>query len=378
MAVIAVGSARGDDAAAYRMIFSGENTRLFRSGRELDFSMCLQEQLRFYPEMENRDILKLIFQASFGAKHALENKSAARRWFFREFAGVEARSGRIFEVISPDICRVDLRAWKAACLPGEWLFNMFMAGAETFSGSKELFEANLLQAQKILPAEKFAGLQALLRGYDGKSVHHSERYRKLYKPAYRIVSTRFITAFPVLLAAVKLPEKPVRVIVIDGRAASGKSTLARQLAQIMGSGTVHLDDFFLPPALRKKERLAQPGGNVHYERFRSEVLPFLRSGKEFSYRIFDCKRLDYHGERKVAASAWRIVEGAYAMHPVFGDYADLKVFFDINPDEQLQRIRQRNGEAAAKVFASRWIPMEENHIRQHRVMERADLILGRQ
>ena len=65
------------------------------------------------------------------------------------------------------------------------------------------------------------------------------------------------------------------------------------------------------------------------------------------------------------------------MHPVFGDYADLKVFFDINPDEQLQRIRQRNGEAAAKVFASRWIPMEENHIRQHRVMERADLILGR-
>ena len=74
---------------------------------------------------------------------------------------------------------------------------------------------------------------------------------------------------------------------------------------------------------------------------------------------------------------WLIVEGAYSLHPVFQDYADLKLFFDIAPDEQLRRIAKRNGEAAKKIFADRWIPLEEKHIRQNRVIERADLILGR-
>ena len=38
-----------------------------------------------------------------------------------------------------------------------------------------------------------------------------------------------------------------------------------------------MDDFFLPPALRTPERRSEPGGNVHYERFLTEVLPNLRS-----------------------------------------------------------------------------------------------------
>ncbi len=367
---------RGEEKS-YRMIYEGERTRLFCDGKEVGFAACLREQLKSYPEMEADDVLKIICQSSYGSAHALKNRAGAYRRFRREFAEVNPEKGAIFEIISPDICRVNMRAWKYAGMPEKWLFNMFIATAENFSGGDDIFQAYLLQAEKILAPEKYARLTESLRRHGNNAPHHSGKYRKLYTPSYRIVSTRFISVLPVLAAALRVPEKPVRVIAIDGRAASGKSTLARQLAQIMEAGVVHMDDFFLPPALRSAERLSQPGGNVHYERFSTEVLPFLRSGKDFTYRIFDCKRQDFYGKGKVAASAWLIVEGAYSLHPVFQNYADLKLFFDIAPDEQLRRIAKRNGEAAKKIFAARWIPLEENHIRQNRVIERADLILGR-
>lgn len=180
-----------------------------------------------------------------------------------------------------------------------------------------------------------------------------------------------------LLALIE--DRPVRdgicVIAIDGRSAAGKSTLAEQLAQKLGAGIVHMDDFFLPAPLRTSARLAQPGGNVHYERFEEQVLPFLSAPAAFSYGVFDCSLMALSGERTVAASPFRIVEGAYSCHPLFESYMQLRVFADIDAQTQLLRISARNGEAAAKVFAARWIPMEERYFAAFGIREKADLIL---
>jgi len=80
--------------------------------------------------------------------------------------------------------------------------------------------------------------------------------------------------------------------------------------------------------------------------------------------------------RHIAISRWRIVEGAYSLHPEFGDYADLKVFFDISPAEQMKRIRKRNGEQKAQIFAERWIPMEEKYLRTFNIKAKADIVIG--
>ena len=80
----------------------------------------------------------------------------------------------------------------------------------------------------------------------------------------------------------------MRIIAIDGRCAAGKTTLAARLAKELGGDVIHMDDFFLPPALRTQERRSEPGGNVHYERFLTEVIPKLASGQAFSYQRFDC------------------------------------------------------------------------------------------
>ena len=71
--------------------------------------------------------------------------------------------------------------------------------------------------------------------------------------------------------ALKAEKTPV-LVALEGGSASGKSTLGAQLAQAMGATLVHMDDFFLPVELRTPERFAQPGGNVHWERVKAEVL----------------------------------------------------------------------------------------------------------
>ena len=49
-----------------------------------------------------------------------------------------------------------------------------------------------------------------------------------------------------------------------------------------------MDDFFLPFELRTAERLKEPGGNVHYERFIDEVVSKLSAGEPFEYGVFRC------------------------------------------------------------------------------------------
>ena len=181
---------------------------------------------------------------------------------------------------------------------------------------------------------------------------------------------------PLIETAEKVMEKETRMILaIDGMAAAGKTTAAAMLSGRWGAPVVHMDDFFLPQELRTGERLYEPGGNVHYERFMEEVLPHLYTGEGFAYRRFDCGIMGYAGHVPVAAAPVVIVEGAYAMHPRFGRYWDVGAFFAIFPEEQERRIRARNGDERWELFRTRWIPMESRYHEAFHTAERADIII---
>lgn len=165
----------------------------------------------------------------------------------------------------------------------------------------------------------------------------------------------------------------VFVLAIDGRAGSGKTTLAAALSDALGAPVIAMDDFFLPPELRTAERRAEPGGNVHYERFAAEVLPHLASPAPFSYRALDCATFGYT-ERAVSEGMIRIVEGSYSRHPFFGDYADFTLFCDVAPDEQRRRIERRNGDRA-QAFFDLWIPLEERYFAAFEIEQNADMIV---
>ena len=322
-------------------------------------SLCLQ------------DVIKMCYQASYGAEHLLEDLDRARKYFDEEFKSIEKRDVPLYEYISEDVARVDLGAWKATGIPKEWLFDIFvMATKESYGGEAKMLE-NLEIVKSVL------GDAAEVSNYVDKyviegirPVHHSKDYREAHKPAYRLVDRKHLRLVPILVAASKLDGG---VIVIDGPCASGKSTMATQLAQILEGAIIRIDDFFLPMEFRTKERLAEAGGNVHYERFNEEVVSKLSSGEKFSYTRFDCSIMNYGERVAVPASKWRIVEGSYSHHPCFGEYGDIRVYSMIDGDEQIRRILTRNGEEMAKNFENMWIPMENRYFEEYNISDKAHL-----
>lgn len=173
------------------------------------------------------------------------------------------------------------------------------------------------------------------------------------------------------------------IIAIDGRCCAGKTTLAAGLRERNGWSVFHMDDFFLRPEQRTKERLAQPGGNVDYERFLEEILMPIRSAKikavgnagkteRITYRPFDCRRQNFAEEVAVEAGDVVIVEGSYSCHPALRDAYDLRVFLDVSREEQEGRLLARNGAEGAAVFREKWIPLEERYFEACRVREQCD------
>lgn len=169
----------------------------------------------------------------------------------------------------------------------------------------------------------------------------------------------------------------VQLIVIDGMCGSGKTTLAQALARELDAPVIHMDDFFLPYDLRTQERLAQPGGNVDYERFAQEVLPFAGKKEGFSYRRFSCSEGSFSAAYCPAGKI-RIVEGTYSLHPRFlplwQEMNALRVFLSVAPDEQLRRISLRNPDLL-EAFRTRWIPMENAYFSAFAVAEAAHVCL---
>lgn len=317
-------------------------------------------------------MVKLCYQAAHGPEHILEDAELARTMLEKEIEETSPCEAPLYEFISKDYARVNISAWKKHSLAPQWLFEMFRCSAGILPGADKRMEEYLQRAGTV--AEKYwnSEWRTYLESYKKagmKPVHHSESYRAAEQPAYRVVKVSFIRILPVLEQIAKTKNSPC-VIAIDGRAASGKTTMADDLAQVLRCDVVHMDDFFLPPKLRTEERLSQAGGNIHYERFAEEVLPGLTERKGFTYRVFDCGKLDYERERTINSADHRIVEGSYSLHPKFGNYAHVRVFSSIDKEKQLKRIFERDGNVAFECFKNKWLPMEEQYFATFRIADK--------
>lgn len=340
----------------------------------------LSEHIKLHPSLRPQDVVKFCYQATRGPEHLIRDDSGAGEYLEAELSAVCAAPGSLFETLSDEYVRINLAAWKYEALPSEWLLRMFIVSAVECPEARCKLEKCLESVREMLPKMPFSEAEwsEYISEYKKQGmppVRHSALYRNSESPAYRVVSARFVRILPILKHLAQKPEKAPFVIAIDGRSASGKSTAAADLESVLGCDTVHMDDFFLPPELRTTDRLGEAGGNVHYERFIEEVLPDINHRGDFSYIIFDCGEMDYVGKRHIRSTDVRIVEGSYSLHPLFGDYADLKVFSDISPVMQLERIRRRNGDEAAEVFKNKWIPFEERYFEAFSIPQSADLII---
>ncbi|MDO4193443.1 MAG: hypothetical protein Q4D24_09105 [Erysipelotrichaceae bacterium] len=166
------------------------------------------------------------------------------------------------------------------------------------------------------------------------------------------------------------------VIAIDGRCTSGKTTYAGILSELLDVPVFHMDDFFLQVHQRTPERYAEPGGNVDRERLIEEVLePFREGSTVISHRRFIRGIMALSEPVSTEVKDCIILEGSYSCHPLLQKYSDLKIFMDIDPEEQLKRVLARDGISKYDEFKEKWIPLEENYFNAYDIRSICDIII---
>lgn len=166
------------------------------------------------------------------------------------------------------------------------------------------------------------------------------------------------------------------IVAIDGPCASGKTTFTAALQAKTGGTVIHIDDFFLRPEQRTEARLQTPGENVDHERFLEEVLLPLRGKRAFSYKPYDCHTGAFKAPIAVHPARLFIVEGSYSCHSSLWDSYDLRIFLQVQPEVQQQRILLRNGASGLKNFTEKWIPLENQYFSAFDIAARCDLRLS--
>lgn len=178
----------------------------------------------------------------------------------------------------------------------------------------------------------------------------------------------------------RVESKNPLLIAIDGRCASGKTTMGESLKQELfmkgkKSTLIHIDEFFLRPEQRTKERLSTAGENIDHERFLEKVLIPIKENKEIKYQPFDCSVFALVDEKTVKKEDIIIIEGSYSLNKNLIPYYDLKIFMTSTLETRKKRILKRNGEKMLQTFLNRWIPMEEMYFEAYNIESKCDFVI---
>lgn len=344
----------------------------------------LLAQCQTYPALEVQDLLKGLHQSVFGCGHFVTDEAAGLARLREELDRLPEAARAGVEPLDGPCVRFHLGGLGRSGLSPRTLQRLFALSAESPSGDVAALEEKLqclldLAREGRLPCSCEAAARAVSAWREAgfPACHHSEAFRRAYAPAYRVIRRDFVPLLPLLSALDRRLEagKPVTAA-LEGGSAAGKTTLAALLARIYPDCRVfHMDDFFLRPEQRTEARLAEPGGNVDYERFLAEVLEPLGRGETVRYRPYDCHTRTVGGPVPVAPGALNIVEGAYSMHPALAGHYDLSAFLRVSPEVQCARIERRNDPEAQARFFGTWIPLERAYFDAADPMGRCDLTL---
>jgi hypothetical protein len=154
------------------------------------------------PAMQVQDVYKLLHQAGLGSEHAAHDEQAARDWLEREITEMGVGpDDPLMDPVSPDGCimRVHLRPYIATGEDPQVLLKAFIRTTNEWRGSKKTLKTYGQSAcqfadEGLLPfsGKSLQSIFAEMEEQQFPAVHHSEVYKRLYRPAYRVVARLYL------------------------------------------------------------------------------------------------------------------------------------------------------------------------------------------
>ena len=156
-----------------------------------------------------------------------------------------------------------------------------------------------------------------------------------------------------------------RLVAVDGRSGSGKSSLADSLVPLLGASLIRMDDLYEGwSGLETSER-----------RLHRWVVEPLATGAPVRWRRFDWATGEYAEWHEQAPSGVLIVEGCGAARDSL-DWAYSTILW-VEADESVRRRRleQRGDWSTYRAHAQQWADDEQALFARERTRERANLIV---
>ncbi|MBU0495424.1 MAG: hypothetical protein KKB13_26560 [Chloroflexi bacterium] len=163
----------------------------------LALAQLIDHHCQRYPAGEPRDVYKLLYQGLRGPEHLIASPADFAAHLQAEYEAVAPDDGEpLWEVVRPDgrLGRVHLRPFKARFGDLAALTRACLATAGPTWGTPEdvraawaVFVTGCRAGRWTLALPAVLDLTRWLTEHAYPAVHHSESYRAVYHPAYRLV-----------------------------------------------------------------------------------------------------------------------------------------------------------------------------------------------